>query len=95
MAFQYSEHGGYVEVKQIIVELEQEIARLNEARALLSGEGTGRRKRGRPAGKANAPRPAVRKRQLSPEGRKRISEAMTRRWAARRKAKAQKQAKSA
>jgi hypothetical protein len=89
------EHGGYVEVKQIVSELEQEIARLKEARALLSGEVSTTRKRGRPAGKAKAPHVAARKRRLSPEGRKRISEAMTRRWAARRKTKAQKQAKAA
>lgn len=79
-----------MEVNQIVVELEKEIARLKEARALLSGEVV-RRKPGRPAGKANAPHVVGRKRRLSPEGRKAISEAMKRRWAARRKAKAQKQ----
>lgn len=73
-----------MEVKQIIVELEGEIARLKEARTLLAGEGSGRRKRGRPAGTTNRARAG--KRRLSPEGRKRISEALKRRWAARRKA---------
>lgn len=79
-----------MEVKQIVVELEKEIARLKEARALLSGEAV-RRKPGRPAGTANAAPGVVRKRRLSPEGRKAISDAMKRRWAARRKAKPQKQ----
>jgi hypothetical protein len=76
-----------VEVKQIVSELEKEIARLKEARALLAGggSGTGKRGRGRPPGKAKGSGRA-RKRRLTPEGRKRISEALKRRWAARRKA---------
>ena len=81
-----------MEVKQIVAEIEKEIARLKEARALLAGEGTGRRKRGRPAGKASSTARGG-KRRLSAEGRKRISEALKRRWAARRKA--QKGAKAA
>jgi hypothetical protein len=67
-----------VQVKQIITELEREIARLREARTLLAG-GSGK-KRGRPPGKATG------KRRLSAEGRRRISEALKRRWALRRKA---------
>jgi hypothetical protein len=83
-----------VEVQQIIAELNREIAQLKEARALLSGGGTGAVKRGRPAKKSAASETASvtsgtkstgRKRRLSPEGRKRISEALKRRWAARRK----------
>jgi hypothetical protein len=78
--------GGYVEVKQIVVELEKEIARLKEARALLAGQGSvsGKRGPGRPPGKAG--RGPSKKRRLTPEGRKRISDALKRRWAARRKA---------
>lgn len=75
-----------MEVKQIITELEQEIARLKEARALLAGSSTARR-RGRPKGTPNAKKKQGRKRHLTPEGRKRISEALKRRWAARRKQK--------
>ena len=74
-----------MEVKQIVAELENEIARLKEARALLAGEGSGRRGRGRPPGKAKS-RGNTGKRRLTPEGRKRISDALKRRWAARRKA---------
>lgn len=81
-----------MEVKQIVAEIDNEIARLKEARALLAGQGSGKRGRGRPPGKATASGPA-RKRRLTPEGRKRISEALKRRWAARRKA--QKPAKAA
>jgi Mn-dependent DtxR family transcriptional regulator len=82
-----NQRGGYVQVKQIIAELEVEIARLREARALLTGDGFIARKRGRPA-KATVARKTTRKHRLSPEGRKRISDALKRRWAAQRKAKA-------
>ncbi|HEX3662111.1 MAG TPA: hypothetical protein VHU89_11800 [Acidobacteriaceae bacterium] len=77
-----------MEVKQIVAELEKEIARLKEARALLAGGGSpvaAKRKPGRPAGAATVRRKSG-KRRLTPEGRKRISEALKRRWAARRKA---------
>jgi hypothetical protein len=82
--------GGNVEVKQIVAELEQEIARLKEARALLAGGSTGAR-RGRPPRKAAATG-VTKKRNLTPEGRRRISEALRRRWAERRKAAAKKAA---
>ncbi len=86
---------GSVEVKQIVAELDGEIARLKQARALLAGDGGVRRKRGRPAGKTITVAPkGKRKRRLTPEGRKRISEALKRRWALRRKA-AEKTAKAA
>lgn len=76
-----------MEVKKIIAELEEQIARLKEARSLLAGVTTGAKRRGRPPGKSSA-RGNGRKRHLSAEGRKRISEALKRRWAARRKAAA-------
>lgn len=79
-----------MEVKQIITELDQEIARLKDARALLAGE-TASRRRGRPAG-ISAATGGAKKRNLTPEGRRRISEALKRRWAARRKAVAKKAA---
>lgn len=77
-----------MEVQEIVAELNREIARLQEARALLAGGGAGAVRRGRPAKKsvADAAAPKTRKRRLTPEGRKRISEALKRRWAARRKA---------
>ena len=71
-----------MEVNRIIEEIDAQILKLQQARALLAGAAMpGTRGRGRPKGSKNAPR----KRTLSPEGRKRIAEAMKRRWAERRK----------
>jgi hypothetical protein len=81
-----------VEVSRIIAEIDGQIAKLQQARALLAGT-TATTKRtgpGRPKGSKNAataPSAATtpRKRKLSPEGRKRIADAMKKRWADRRK----------
>jgi transposase len=82
-----------MDVKKILAEIDGEVARLQQIRAALIGVGgvsTGKR-RGRPKGSTNAAKPAKRKkRNLSPEGRKRIAEAMKRRWAERRKELAKK-----
>jgi hypothetical protein len=77
-----------VEVKEILAELDREISRLQQVRALLAG-GTVRKTRG-PNNKSAAVVSAVaasapKKRNLTPEGRKRIAEAMKRRWAERKK----------
>lgn len=75
---------------RVIQEIDAEISRLQQARALLSGEST-RRGPGRPkvaaAHKPSAAsgRATKRKRRLSPEGRKRIADAMRKRWAERKK----------
>ena len=83
-----------MEVSSIIAEIDSQIAKLQQARALLSGTQTAAPKagRGRPKGSKNAATAAVKipakkqgKRQLSPEGRKAIADAMKRRWAERRK----------
>jgi len=83
-----------VEVSRIIAEIDGQIAKLQQARALLAG-GTAapRAGRGRPKGsknaatakEASASTTVTRKRKLSPEGRKRIADAMKKRWAERRK----------
>ena len=87
-----------MDVSKIVAEIDAKIASLQQARAVLidldeSGV-TSKPRRGRPKGSvkvANAAgvktpsKPAKRKRNLSPEGRKRIAEAMKRRWAERRK----------
>jgi len=75
---------------RLIQEIDSEISRLQQARALLSGESATRRGPGRPKAAAghkavSASKPAKRKRRLSPEGRKRIADAMRRRWAERKK----------
>jgi hypothetical protein len=79
-----------VEVSRIIAEIDAQISKLQQARALLSGTAApaGRSGPGRPKGSKNAAAPAAagsRKRKLSPEGRKRIADAMKKRWAERRK----------
>jgi len=78
-----------VEVSRIITEIDAQISKLQQARALLAGttapaprNGPGRPKGTKKAVAAPAP---ARKRKLSPEGRKRIADAMKKRWAERRK----------
>ncbi len=82
-----------MEVKEILAELDQEIARLQQARALLAGEivkkKTGPKKKVALVAAKSAPK----KRKLTPEGRKAIAEAMKRRWAERKKLAAAKAAK--
>lgn len=79
-----------MEVSRIIAEIDAQISKLQQARELLSGTTANSSKgRGRPKGskngKAATSTAAPRKRKLSPEGRKRIADAMKRRWAERRK----------
>jgi len=84
-------------VAEILATIDNEIAQLQLARALLSGVAApaAKKKAGRPkkvvaeANKAIAPttiKPAKKKRKLSPEGRKRIADAAKKRWAAKRAA---------
>jgi len=82
-----------VEVGRILAEIDAQISKLQQARQLLAGvEEVKRAGPGRPKGSKNtsAPAPAAsapssKKRKLSPEGRKRIADAMKRRWAERKK----------
>ena len=76
-----------MEFNRLVAELDAEIARLQQARALLTGVAPAKRGPGRPKATASASAPASgrRKRRLSPEGRKRIAEAMKKRWAERKK----------
>jgi len=76
-------------VSEILATIDHEIAQLQQARALLSGSAApvAKRKVGRPrkidAAVTPAAKPAKKKkRNLSPEGRKRIAEAVKKRWAA-------------
>jgi hypothetical protein len=78
-----------MEVSRIIAEIDAQISKLQQARELLAGttsetaKGPGRPKGSKSAKAASSSAP--RKRKLSPEGRKRIADAMRRRWAERRK----------
>lgn len=76
-----------MEVSHILAEIDSQIAKLQQARALLAGTSAPvRNGRGRPKGSKNAAAiTEPRKRKLSPEGRKRIADAMKKRWAERRK----------
>jgi hypothetical protein len=80
-----------MDVSKILAEIDEKIASLQQARiAILQLNETGavKPKRGRPKGSVNTKKPAKakkRKRNLSPEGRKRIADAMKRRWAEHRK----------
>ena len=73
---------GIVEVNKIVAELDKEIARLKEARALLAGGAS--TSRSTTSAKKAVARPA-KKSTMSAEGRRRIAEAMKKRWAERRK----------
>ena len=82
-----------MDVTRILTELDQEISRLQQIRTALAGASATveKPKRGRPKGSGNKVEPnpakkAGKKRQLSPEGRKAIADAMKRRWAERKKA---------
>lgn len=72
-------------VSEILTQIDQEIAQLQHVRALLTDKATAATK------KTKTP-PAVakpakkKKRNLSPEGRKRIAEAVKKRWAEQKKA---------
>ena len=76
-----------MEVSRIVKEIDAEIAKLQQARALLAGSQTVKSGRGRPKGSKNvaSASPRKTKHKLSPEGRKRIADAMKRRWAEKRK----------
>jgi hypothetical protein len=73
-----------VGVAEILKQVDREIAQLKHARALLTGKGEPAAKRAKaaPAGR----KAGKKKRNISPEGRKRIAEAVKRRWAEQKKA---------
>jgi hypothetical protein len=70
-----------VGVSEILAQIDREIAQLQQARALLNGSAKSGRK------SAFGAKPfAHKKRRLTPEGRRRIAEAVKRRWAEQKKA---------
>jgi hypothetical protein len=68
--------GEIVGVSEILAQLDREIDQLEQARSLLTSGGT-----------LPSLSRQVKKRRLTPEGRRRISEAVKRRWVTERKAK--------
>jgi hypothetical protein len=77
-------------VNEIVQQLRDERSRLHAAIQALEGVGavTGAKRRGRPPGSANKSTPAAvspKRRIMSAAGRKRIAEAMRKRWALARK----------
>lgn len=73
-----------MEVSRIIAEIDAQILKLQQARTLLASAAQPVRSGpGRPKGRVKTA--AKRKRKLTPEGRKRIADAMKKRWADRRK----------
>jgi hypothetical protein len=79
-------------VSEILASVDREIALLKQVRALLvgttaAGPAKKQTKVSKSASKPAKKAGARKKRQLSPEGRKRIAEAVRRRWEAQRKAK--------
>jgi hypothetical protein len=73
-----------VGVSEILAQIDREIAQLHRARVLLGGTTAAKSiKTPAPAAKKVARK---KKRNLTPEGRKRIAEAVKRRWAEQKKA---------
>jgi len=81
-----------MQLSKILAEIDLEISRLEQARTLLAGETAPVVKKTRKAKSASvgavAPVKRKKKRNLSPEGRKRIAEAVRRRWELQKKAAA-------
>jgi len=69
-----------VGVSEILVGIDREIALLQQARELLTG-GADVKSSKKSAKEPGAKKTAKKKRNISPEGRKRIAEAVKRRWA--------------
>ena len=69
-------------VSEILSQIDREIAQLQKARALLNGAVASSRKN---ASRSAIGRVAKKKRNLTPEGRRRIAEAVKRRWAEQKK----------
>ena len=77
-------------ISEIVDQIDREIAQLQQVRALLAGKSASTPKKAVavPAAKKTGKR--KKKRNLTPEGRKRIAEAVKRRWAEQKKAAGQK-----
>jgi undecaprenyl pyrophosphate synthase len=84
--------GDDMSMSEILASVDREIALLKQVRVLLVGalDSTPSKKRSKTSNAAAKPAKKVaakKKRRLSPEGRKRIADAVRRRWEAQRKSK--------
>jgi hypothetical protein len=76
---------------EIVEQIDREIAQLQHVRALLAGKSSSPATKAAPAAvAAKVGKKRKKKRNLTPEGRKRIAEAVRRRWAEQKKAAGQK-----
>ena len=69
-----------MQLSKILAEIDLEISRLEQARSLLAGESSSSARTKAKAAEADPSSRRKKKRNLSPEGRKRIAEAVRRRW---------------
>ncbi len=79
-----------MQLSKILAEIDLEISRLEQARTLLAGDSSAAGKTTRKSKSVvvstESPLKRKKKRNLSPEGRKRIAEAVRRRWELQKKA---------
>ena len=73
-----------MDLENIVAELKAEIVRITHAIGLLEGNGTPKRRVGRPPGSVSAKAQSRRGGGMTAAGRRALSEAMKRRWAQRR-----------
>lgn len=76
-----------MQLSKILTEIDLEISRLEQAKALLAGESSTTKTRSKTIS-TDLSAGRKKKRNLSPEGRKRIAEAVRRRWELQKKASA-------
>ena len=75
-----------LEIDRIVADLRREAERIGKAITALLGSTTGTKaKRGRKPAAQGTPQKRKRRGRLTPEGRKRLSDAMKKRWAERRR----------
>ena len=77
-----------MDTSDLIASIDEELSRLRQARALLAGEGAGKRRPGRPAASFEFGKNRPKKRRpLSAEARAKIAAAQKKRWAKQKAAK--------
>jgi uncharacterized protein (DUF2384 family) len=74
-----------VGILEIVEQIDREIAQLQHARSLLAGKTAAISKSAGSVSSGTKPAKKKKKRNLTPEGRKRIAEAVRRRWAEQKK----------